>query len=337
MTVTDENGVVVPYAWVFLQSSPTAAPLRCETDFAGHCEFRNLVPGLWQLRVEKPGFYVISGETVQIGQFSTVDMTLSHLQEIKEVVNVVESPPAIDPQQVASTEQLTGLDVLNIPYPATHDYRNVLNFIPGVVQDPFGQPHIAGAETYQTLTLFDGFNVTQPANGLLLLRVSTDAIRLINAEDSRVSAEYGKGSGGVLSITTGIGDDHFHFAATNFLPSFQFTKGLALDSLVPRVTFSGPIRKGKIWFFEGLDVEYDNNVLQELPDGADTDHIWRVGNLAKLQANLAPGNIFTASYLFNRQRDLHYGMSVFSPVVRQNSDPILKQQLNAGLSERVFC
>ena len=250
---------------------------------------------------------------------------------------MVESPPAIDPQQVASTEQLTGLDVLNIPYPATHDYRNVLNFIPRVVQDPFGQPHIAGAETYQTLTLFDGFNVTQPANGLLLLRVSTDAIRLINAEDSRVSAEYGKGSGGVLSITTGIGDDHFHFAATNFLPSFQFTKGLALDSLVPRVTFSGPIRKGKIWFFEGLDVEYDNNVLQELPDGADTDHIWRVGNLAKLQANLAPGNIFTASYLFNRQRDLHYGMSVFSPVVRQNSDPILKQQLNAGLSERVFC
>jgi hypothetical protein len=65
MTVTDENGVVVPYAWVFLQSSPTATPLRCETDFAGHCEFRNLVPGLWQPRVEKPGFYVISGETVQ--------------------------------------------------------------------------------------------------------------------------------------------------------------------------------------------------------------------------------------------------------------------------------
>jgi len=45
MTVTDENGVVVPYAWVFLQSSPAATPLRCETDFAGHCEFRNLVPG----------------------------------------------------------------------------------------------------------------------------------------------------------------------------------------------------------------------------------------------------------------------------------------------------
>jgi hypothetical protein len=61
-----------------------------------------------------------------------------------------------------------------------------------------GQPHIQGADTYQSLTLLDGFNVTQPANGLLLLRVSTDAIRLINVQGSRISAEYGKGSGGVL-------------------------------------------------------------------------------------------------------------------------------------------
>ena len=313
LTVTDENGVIVPYAQVYLQPAPNAAPLRSETDFAGHCEFRNLAPGLWQLRVEKPGFYIIPGETVPVGQISTLDLTLFHLQEIKEVVNVVESPPAIDPQQVASAEQLTGLDVLNIPYPSSHDYRNVLNYIPGVVQDPNGQPHIAGAETYQTLTLLDGFNVTQPANGLLLLRVSTDAIRLIKAEDSRISAEYGKASGGVLSIITGIGDDHFHFAATNFLPSLQFTKGVDVDSLVPRVTFSGPLRKGKVWFFEALDAEYNKNILLELPDGADTDHFWRVGNLAKLQANLSPENILTATYLFNHQRDLHYGMSVFTP------------------------
>ena len=60
----------------------------------------------------------------------------------------------------------------------THDYRNALNFIPGVVQDNFGQIHVAGAQTYQTLTLLDGFNVTQPANGQLLVRVSTDALTI---------------------------------------------------------------------------------------------------------------------------------------------------------------
>ncbi|HYL15633.1 MAG TPA: TonB-dependent receptor [Terriglobales bacterium] len=313
ITVTDENGVAVPSARVFLQPSPAGALVWCVTDFAGHCYFRGLTLGNYQMRVEKQGFYAVTGQPVEIGQVPSVDVRLFHVQEVHEVVNVVESPPGIDPAQTASTEQLTNLDVLNIPYPSTHDYRNVLNFIPGVVQDTGGQPHIAGAQTYQTLTLLDGFNVTQPANGLLLLRVSTDAIRSINTEDSRISAEYGKGSGGVLSINTGIGDDHYRFTATNFLPSAQFKKGLSFDNVVPRITFSGPIRKRKIWFFEGADGEYDNIIIPELPSGSDHDQFWRVGNVAKLQVNLAPGNILTASYLINYQRDEHFGLSLFSP------------------------
>ncbi|PYY08731.1 MAG: hypothetical protein DMG69_13470 [Acidobacteria bacterium] len=313
VTVADENGVAVPSARVSLQPSPAAAAAWCVTDFAGRCSFRGLAAGTYQLRVEKQGFYAVTGQSVEVGEVPTLDVKLFHVQEIHEVVNVVESPPGIDPAQTASTEQLTNLDVLNIPYPATHDYRNILNFIPGVVRDNAGQPHIAGAQTYQTLTLFDGFNLTQPANGLLLLRVSTDAIRSINTEDSRISAEKGKGSGGVLSINTGIGDDHFRFTATNFLPSAQFKKGLHFDNVIPRVTFSGPIRKGRIWFFEGVDGEYQNIIIPELPNGADNDHFWRIGNIAKLQVNLAAGNILTASYLLNYRRDQYPGISIFTP------------------------
>ncbi len=312
ITVVDENGVAVPSARVALTSS-TGATNRCETDFTGHCYLPTPAPGDYQLRVEKQGFYALSDYTVHVGQTPGVDVRLAHLQEVKEVVNVIESPPGIDPAQTASTEQLTSLDVLNIPYPSSHDYRNVLNFIPGVVQDTSGQPHINGAETYQNLTLLDGFNITQPANGLLLLRVSTDAIRSVHVENSRISSEYGKGSAGVLGINTGIGDDHFRFAATNFIPSFQFAKGLHFDSLVPRVTVSGPLRKGRVWFFEGWDGEYDHTVIQEIKQGTDTDTFWRVGNMAKVQANLAPGNILTASYLLNRQRDRYLGLSIFTP------------------------
>jgi hypothetical protein len=320
ITVVDENDVVVPSARVFLESSPTVFQLKCETDFAGHCSFQGLVAGSYQFRVEKEGFYALSPTPVEVGQIPAVDVKLSHLQEIREVVNVVESPPGIDPAQTASTEQLTGLDILNIPYPATHDYRNVLNFIPGVVRDGAGQPHVLGAETYQTLTLFDGFNVTQPANGMLLLRVSTDAIRSINVQSSRISAEQGKGSGGVLSINTGIGDDHYFFAATNFLPSFQFKGGFGFDQIIPRVTVSGPLKKGKVWFFEGLEGEYDNRIVPEITTGPDSDKFWRVGNLLKLQANVAPGNILTASYLFNHQHDQYVGLSVFSPAPTTPSD-----------------
>ena len=44
ITVRDENGVYVVSAHVFLQASQQNIPLRCETDFAGHCRFENLRP-----------------------------------------------------------------------------------------------------------------------------------------------------------------------------------------------------------------------------------------------------------------------------------------------------
>jgi hypothetical protein len=197
ITVIDENEVAVPSALVFLQASREAVALRCVTDFAGHCEFSNLSAPAYQLRVEKQGFYALILATVQTGA-ANIDVTLSHQQEVREVVDVVESPPAIDPAQIAAQQTLSGLGVLNIPYPATHDYRNVLNFIPGVVQDVSGQPHVAGAETYQTVTVLDGFNITQPANGQLLARISTDPFSSIQVEPAREPAEFGKGSGGLL-------------------------------------------------------------------------------------------------------------------------------------------
>jgi Carboxypeptidase regulatory-like domain/TonB dependent receptor len=313
VSVVDENGVAVPSARVFLTQDPKNQPRRCETDFAGRCTFPDLVPAAYQIRVEKPGFYLLTNQTVDSNATSNLDVKLFHQQEIREVVNVVESPPAIDPAQTAATEQLTGLNIVNIPYPSTRDYRNVLNFIPGTIQDLTGQPHILGSETYQTLTLLDGFNVSQPANGLLLVRVSTDSIRSIDVESSRIPAEQGKGSGGVLSINTGIGSDKFHFSGTNFIPSAQFRKGLNFDSVDPRFAISGPIRKGKIWFFDSPEGEYDNNIVRELPNGADRDPFWRLGNLAKLQVNLTPRNILTTSYLINRQREARTGLSILNP------------------------
>jgi hypothetical protein len=312
VTVTDENKVAVPSALVFLQVSPEAMALRCVTDFAGHCEFSGLSTPAYQLRVEKQGFYAVILATIQPGA-ANIEVTLSHQQEVREVVDVVESPPAIDPAQIAAQQTLSGLDVLNVPYPATHDYRNVLNFIPGVVQDVNGQPHVAGAETYQTVTLLDGFNITQPANGQLLARISTDAFSSIQVEPAREPAEFGKGSGGLLLLNTGIGNDHFRFFATDFVPSYQNKGGWKFDQFLPRLTFSGPLRKRKVWFYNAFTGEYDNRVYTELPANADNDHILRLGNLAKLQANVTSRNIVTTSFLVNHLHDEYAGLSPQNP------------------------
>jgi hypothetical protein len=314
--VTDENGVPVANARVTLQGPSSL--IHCETDLAGHCRFSRLEGQPWQLRIEKETFYVFTSPGVQ--PYGTLEVALSHQQEVRETVNVSESPPAIDPQQVSAQEQLSGLDIINIPYPTTRDYRYVLSYIPGVVLDLGAQPHIEGGETSQSLTILDGFNVTQPASGQLLARVSTDALRNVSVESSRISAQYGKGAAGVLNLQTGIGDDHYRFAATNFLPSFQNKKGWALDKVDPRFTISGPIKHGKAWFFDGVDGEYDNVILPELPTGENTNTIWRASNLAKAQVNVSNRDIVTASFLVNWLHDDHQGFSTFAPATTRPED-----------------
>src|ERR1700722_441746 len=319
VTVIDENGVAVPDARVFLQM-PSLPALRCQTDFAGRCRFPALAPGQYQLRVEKEGFYELQQPALEMTRTSNIEVAIYHQQEVHETVDVHESPAAIDPAQIASQETISGLDVIDIVYPGTHDYRNVLNFIPGVVQDQFGQPHVAGAQTYQTLTLLDGFNVTQPANGQLLIRVSTDAFRNIQVEPSREHAEDGKGAGGLLSLNTGIGDDHFRFAATDFIPSIQNKHGWRFDQFLPRFTFSGPVEKGKIWFYNAFDGEYDNVVFTALPVNADNGHVLRLGNLTKVQSNLTSRNILTTSFLINYLHDQYAFLSPQSPQISNPKD-----------------
>src|SRR6478672_11001571 len=111
--VVDENGVAVPSARISLESPPQPA-LHCRTDYSGRCQFPALPEGQYQLRVEKEGFYALDQSEVQIARGSTVEVAISHQQEVHEVVDVHESPLAIDPAQIASQETISGLDVIDI-------------------------------------------------------------------------------------------------------------------------------------------------------------------------------------------------------------------------------
>jgi hypothetical protein len=321
VAVVDENGVAVANARVTLQPPSPAQGLRCETEISGRCELPYIPAGPCQVHVEKEGYYT-ANSTLEPAAASEIEITLTHLKEIKETVDVHESPPMIEPSQTQSQERLTGIDVINIPYPATHDYRNVLNYIPSVVVDPYAQPHVAGSQTYQTITVLDGLNVSQPSNGQLLLHVSTDAFRSIRVEPSRYSAEFGKGSGGAILLETGIGDDHYRFIATDFIPSWQNKNGWTFDQVNPRLTLSGPVVKGRIWFFDALDGAYQNEIVTELPIDQNEDVVTRLGNLAKIQANFTSRNILTTSFNINELHDQHAGLSPLNP---QASTPAVNE------------
>ena len=204
-------------------------------------------------------------------------------------------------------------EIVNVPYPTSRDIRNLLPFNPGVVQDASGQVHVAGSQTWATLDTMDGFDIRSPVNGTLDMRVSADAVRSIDAETTRYPVEFGRATGGVLAFYTGMGDNKFRFNATNFIPSFRDLNGIRFDKFVPRFTFSGPLVRNRAWFFDGLETEYDNIYITELPANADTDQLVRGSNLMKIQANLTPSNILTGGLLFNDYHSPYDGISSLTP------------------------
>ncbi len=323
LKVRDENGVPIASAKVYLYAEGRRLTGVWETDFAGRVAMTGLSSGLYQIRVEKQGFYAARLEQVEIGKAESLDLSLTHEREIRDSVEVTNSPPAIDQTKTVASETIGAREIVNIPYPTTRDFRSVLLYFPRTHRDATGQVHINGSASYQVFYALDGFNITHPASGLLELRISSDALRTIEIQSSRYSAEYGKASGGVLNLATAMGDDRYRFLTTDFIPSFQFTPGLNLDGWTPRLSFSGPIRKERAWFYSSADTDLNIDIRSDLPKGADRNQAWRWSALGKGQVNLSPTNLLNASYLMNQFHSEYAGLSRSTP---QGTAPELKQK-----------
>ena len=312
--VVDDNKVAVPDAQVILTDAAGRTVEKSATDDAGRCEFQGLSGGSYSLRVAKEGFYELVESEVHVGETESVEVTLNHEQEFSESVNVIYSPPAIDLEHTSSSEQLNSTQIIDLPYPVPRDIRYALPLLPGVLQDAFGRLHVDGSSTRQIVDRLDGFNITDAGTGDFDLRLSVDALRSVEVETSRYPAEFGKGSGGLINFSTGMGDDRFRYSGTDFIPSLQNRRGLHINSWTPRGTLSGPIVRGKGWFLLAPEGEYNVNIFTQLPPGADRNTFWRFGNLAKAQVNWRPAQILTGTLLVNRLGAPREGLSRFDPV-----------------------
>jgi hypothetical protein len=146
------------------------------------------------------------------------------------------------------------------------------------------------------------------------VRVNPDSLRKINVVNSRYTAMYGQGSGGLTDFSIQDGDNHFRFNATDFIPTVQNVKGITFNNWTPRAYFSGPIVRDKVWFNISHEGEFDNNIIKQLPDGADTNTVWRSSDLVRLRMNLAQGNVLTASFLANPLDSDNVGITALDPV-----------------------
>src|SRR5689334_7973160 len=104
--VVDETGAGVDGARVELRPAYGAA-IAASSDRAR--SFRVTLPaaGDYTIKAERLGFYLFQGKPRAFdGNAAELTITLNHLQDFADKVDVVYSPPAIDPAQPAQRREL---------------------------------------------------------------------------------------------------------------------------------------------------------------------------------------------------------------------------------------
>jgi hypothetical protein len=308
--VVDENGVAVAAVQVRLLRGSQLAQAESETSGAFRLE---VDAGEWSVGAQKPGYFAFQQPAVVLhaGQ-NTVTITLNHQQDLADSVNVTYSAPRIDPRQTTDTHELTSVEILEIPYAGAGDVRRALPLLPGVVLDAGGNEHVNGGTSDQTRYTLNGFNLADPATGRVTARLNIDAVQTIELKSTRFAADTGRGSAGVVDIKTEMGGDEWRWGATNFFPGVG-SQGFRVNKWTPRLKFSGPLLKGRLWFDNSAEAFYSFDTVSGVPRGQNSTTGTEVSNLSRVQANLHASNVLTISFLMNYGDDRRQGLSFLNP------------------------
>jgi hypothetical protein len=311
--VLDENGQPVAGVQVKLEGLGKQR-ISALTDDAGYFSVPNLPPGEYTVQMEKVDFFVLRGQTIQVSAAtSDFTFTLNHIQEVREKVDVVADPNRIEPTETPQSATLTSTEFFYIPVPSSHDYQQSMVALPQIVRDNQAVLHIAGARATQSQYLMDGFEVGDPVSGTLTIPLIVDALRTAEVETGRFGAEFAHPGAAILKFETPEGDDHWRFNATDFIPGLRSEQGVRLGNYYPRITFSGPLVKGKLWFLQSFSFDHTLSIERDIKTGNNTSEQWSGDTFSRLLWRVAPNDSLHFTLLYNNESDTSVGLDSLHP------------------------
>ena len=314
--VVNDNDAPVEGARVSVRPAASAAyaPIVLMSDPSGRFTLNVPAPGDYLFDVERTGFYAVKDRTVHIEGAQELTLQINAVREVFQSENVNATASPVDVDQPATEERLSGTEVNDIPFANSHSLQSAMLLMPDVVSDPAGGVHFAGAESNEVLYLLNGFDITNPITGQFQTILAVEGIRSVDLSSGLPSAEYGRGTAGVLNINIQNGSDAFHYTATDFVPGVNIQEGVHLGNWYPRFGVSGPIVKGKAWFSDTFDSEYTQTIVTGLPRQQNTRSGWGGSNMLHTQVNLTPTNIFFGDFLVNLENQGRVGLAPLNPV-----------------------
>ena len=224
-TITDPSKSPIPNASVSITNADTGVTVWTgATNDSGVYRAPNLPAGRYNVAVTAGGFkrQQVSDVNLAVDQRADIPLTLQ-VGQVNETVAVegsTEGQLAVDTASLGST--ITPSQVQDLPLPS----RNILNLLtltPGVsTGGPIAQSlnsaqlSINGSRTLNSEFLIDGVSVVTGSTGQPQTLPPADSIREFRVLTSSYSAEYGRTSGGIVTLVTNSGTNLYHGAAYGY-------------------------------------------------------------------------------------------------------------------------
>jgi hypothetical protein len=222
-TVTDEQGAAVPGATVTATNNATGTARSTTTDSAGFFRLGALLPATYDVEVELSGFSTLTqtGVVVNVASTRTLEIGLK-LASVEETITITDEAPllATDPSigTVVSQEELQNLPLNG------RQFANVAVLAPGTTLGTNSDPtkpgqlvvQLGGGTGRNVNYIMDGGDNTDDTIGGALQNFNLEAVQEFKIQTMQYKAEYGRSSGGVLTVVTKTGTNDFRGSLYEF-------------------------------------------------------------------------------------------------------------------------
>ncbi|HKR66562.1 MAG TPA: TonB-dependent receptor [Thermoanaerobaculia bacterium] len=265
--VTDASGGAVPGVTVTATNASTGLQRTAVTDADGMYRLLALPVGTYTVTAELSGFATVKTESVQMNIATPRELNVTLKQAaVSEAITVTAEAPLVATEPavgtVVSQQELEGLPLNG------RQFANLASLAPGtqlsVNADPTkpGQLTVAlnGGSGRNVNYIIDGGDNTDDTIGGALQNFNLEAVQEFKIQTMQYKAEYGRSSGGVLTVVTKTGTNDFGGSAYAFFRDKSLNEKTETERLNHAdkgeyerkqygASFGGPIVKDKAHFF----------------------------------------------------------------------------------------
>ncbi len=335
--IQDKSGAPLPGVSVTATQKETGLTRTTATETDGTFRLPSLPVGTYVVVAELNGFATVTTENVQINVATqrelTIDMSPSTLQEAITVTAeapLVQTTPAVG--AVIDQKQLENLPLNG------RQFANLAVLAPGTSlsynSDPTkpGQLTVAlnGGIGRNVNYLVDGGDNTDDTIGGALQNFNLESVQEFNIQTQQYKAEYGRSTGGVLTVVTKTGTNQISGSGWGFfrkdsLNSETETEKLSGAGKQPYdrkqygLSLGGPIIKDKIHYFatyEKTDRKTSYNIATPVlaENGQSVEIPFKDDLLtAKITDNLSPKQYLQVRYGYQKNTDKYGASSLAAP------------------------